>query len=162
MDPSSASKLPFVLLPGKSVTLIFCYSPTTLGPEDSTTVDWNTDIESPYTDSLKSWSFLKGKPVNNSDVKPLSQAMTFSIRPNPASGTSVILSFTMPFSDKVTFSIFDVLGREIYNDPSFVNEVISAGAHESEIHLPNLESGIYFARLTFGNVVSTQKLEIVK
>jgi hypothetical protein len=65
MDPSSAALLPAVLGPGKSITLSMCYTPKAPGPEDSTSVDWNTDIEKQggFDTLIKSWSFLKGKPV---------------------------------------------------------------------------------------------------
>jgi hypothetical protein len=63
MDPTSAAQLPVTLQPGGAISLNFCYSPTVLGPQDSTTVDWNTDIESPYTNVIKSWSYLKGTPI---------------------------------------------------------------------------------------------------
>jgi hypothetical protein len=63
MDPTSAAQLPVTLQPGGAISLNFCYSPTVQGPQDSTTVDWNTDIESPYTNVIKSWSYLKGTPI---------------------------------------------------------------------------------------------------
>jgi len=63
MSPSSAAILPYTLQPGAHIALTFCYSPSAVGPQDSTTVDWNTDIESPFTSSIKSWSYLKGKPI---------------------------------------------------------------------------------------------------
>src|SRR5947209_5053568 len=63
MDPGSASALPVVLQPHQSVKLTFCYSPTKLDAGDSTTNDWKTDIDAPYTNQIKSWSFLRGTPV---------------------------------------------------------------------------------------------------
>jgi hypothetical protein len=72
MDPQSAQRLPHILWPSNDVTypradtvnLFFCYSPTNEGP-DSTTVKWNTDIKLPFTDQVKSWSFLKGFGVSS-------------------------------------------------------------------------------------------------
>jgi len=63
MDSSSAAKLPVDIQPGKWATLTFCFSPHITGPKDSTTIDWNTNIEPPYTKQTKSWSFLKGTPI---------------------------------------------------------------------------------------------------
>ncbi len=68
MDPQSVGKLPVTLNPGKSITLSFCYKPISINSLDSTTVDWKTDITQPFTDSIKSWSFLRGKPAK--PVKP--------------------------------------------------------------------------------------------
>jgi len=62
MSQLTAGFFPFTLLPGKSITLTLCYSPKTLG-SDSTTIDWNTTIDQPFTDQIKSWSFLKGNGV---------------------------------------------------------------------------------------------------
>ena len=74
------------------------------------------------------------------------------------------LSFALPADGKVNFSIFDVLGHEVYHNGSLDSHPMGTGftMNESEILLPNLESGIYYARLTSGNVVATQKLEIKK
>ena len=59
-------------------------------------------------------------------------------------GRSITLSFSLPAESKINFSIFDVLGREVYHD---ANHVMNAGVHESEISLLNLESGIYYGGL---------------
>ena len=74
------------------------------------------------------------------------------------------LSFSLPADGKVNFSIFDLLGREVYHNASLDSHTTGTdfNMHESEISLPNLESGIYYARLTSENVVATQKLEIIK
>ncbi len=63
MDAASVGKLPVVLNPGKSIVLTFCYKPDALRAQDSTTVDWITDIDKPFTDQIKSWSYLVGKPI---------------------------------------------------------------------------------------------------
>jgi len=97
-----------------------------------------------------------------SAVKPSAALSAFSLRPNPTSGGQVILSFSMPTSEKVSFSIFDVLGREIYHDAALSNQILNAGNHEENVTLPKIEAGIYYARLSVGNEVLTQKLEIVK
>ncbi|MEP7235860.1 MAG: T9SS type A sorting domain-containing protein, partial [Ignavibacteriota bacterium] len=62
--PQGAGSLPIILKPSdKALILKFCYSPTKLGPDDSTSVDWRTDIPEPYTQQVKSWSYLKGHPI---------------------------------------------------------------------------------------------------
>jgi hypothetical protein len=70
MDPVSAARLPYTLWPAgdpghprkDSINLYFCYTPTDIGP-DSTIITWSTDIPSPFTDQVKSWSYLKGRGV---------------------------------------------------------------------------------------------------
>ncbi len=63
IDPASAARLPVILQPGGAITLTFCYKPSIPSDLDSTTVDWNTDIPAPFTQLIKSWSYLKGKPI---------------------------------------------------------------------------------------------------
>jgi len=70
MDAASASRLPYTLfVPGDvdhprhdSINLYFCYTPINLG-KDSTIINWATDIPSPYTNQVKSWSYLKGRGI---------------------------------------------------------------------------------------------------
>ncbi|MEP7235780.1 MAG: T9SS type A sorting domain-containing protein, partial [Ignavibacteriota bacterium] len=99
---------------------------------------------------------------NKNEVKQSLQASAFSIRPNPSSGNSLTLSFSSEGTDKISFSIFDVLGREVYRNAQIGGRLQSSGKYEENILLPNLEPGLYYARLTVGNSVSTEKLEIVK
>ncbi|MDP4221086.1 MAG: T9SS type A sorting domain-containing protein [Bacteroidota bacterium] len=285
IDSASLAKLPITIDPNRFVRLTFCYSPKSISRQDSSSIDWKTDIVPPYTNEQRSWSYLRGKPVRpglkwdrieqsfipdssagidsiiqrvhllnsaskkttvtnvfiagataqefsilnnqlgkfplknfNLDVadtiwidvvfkpdlsKPYPekfadridsliasyddalgdnvnvsmkligswakssvsipiQSNSFSIRPNPASGNSITLSFSLPSDTRVAFSIFDILGREVYRNPSLVGIALSSGAHEVELQLPNLETGIYYGRLTFGNSVLTQKLDIIK
>ncbi len=63
IDPASAARLPVTLQPGGSITLTFCYSPKVLSDLDSTSVDWITDIPAPFTQTIKSWSYLRAKPI---------------------------------------------------------------------------------------------------
>ncbi len=279
---------PITIQPGDSITLLVCYSPTLLSGIDSTTIDWNTNIDAPYKNLIKSWSYLKGSPIkpgiiwdrqsqyfvpdstggvdsvvqrvwllntntamthvdsvyiigatksefyirgdqlgyplydfnmfvgdsiwvdvvfkpdfskpyherfvtridsivvsylrpgatkdsseylkligvaNKSGVKSALQSSPFTIRPNPmTSGKSISISFSIPADGKVNFSIFDVLGREVYHTASLDSHTVGGdlSLRESEISLSNLESGIYYVRLTAGKIVATQKLEIIK
>ncbi len=62
IDPIDAAKLPVILQPGEKFIVHFCFAPKGVGP-DSTTNDWGSDIKAPYTDQIKSWSYLKGVGV---------------------------------------------------------------------------------------------------
>jgi hypothetical protein len=144
-----------------------------LNPGDSVWVDvvFKPDLTKGYADRHADLvahglpSVEKDQIVNmtgswaNSDVKAQPQLSSFTIRPNPASGRSIILSFSLPSGDKVNLSIFDVLGREVYHE---ARGMMSAGDHDELVALPNLETGIYYLRLTIGGAVRTEKLEIVK
>ena len=51
--------------------------------------------------------------------------------------------------------IFDVLGRELYKKNIF-------GANNAEIPIGNLQNGIYYARVSAGGKIITQKFEILR
>lgn len=155
MDPTYAGYLPFSILPGKSFKIIICYSPKSLGG-DSTTIDWNTDIEGKFANQIKSWSFLKGNSISEkTDVKHSKQTAIFSIRPNPATGRSVMVSFAAKQS-KSTLAIYDILGREVYK------EDVNPGAIQTELPIGNLIPGTYYLRFNSELKVFTQKLEIIR
>jgi hypothetical protein len=59
-----STKLPITLLPGKSVTLIVCYTPTT-AEIDSTNLDWGNIVLPPFAHQIKDFSRLQGKATNS-------------------------------------------------------------------------------------------------
>ncbi|MDP4230443.1 MAG: T9SS type A sorting domain-containing protein [Bacteroidota bacterium] len=290
MDPASAAKLPDTLQPRQLDTIIFCYSPKSLTRGDSTSIDWNTDIHEPYTNQLKSWSYLRGnhdgppkpgviwdrkqsvffvdslkgidsvihrvdlvnasnsrvhidsvyfigstayefymlgnqlgrtdlrnfdlnindsiwidlvfkpdleKPFpekyadrldtlaaayhlpsqqsdssiylsligtwSKSNVRTESNVFGFTLNPNPlVNRGSLMISFTLSSGCRVLFGLYDELGREVYRDPLLSGREFDAGLHESKMQLPDLESGTYYGRVTAGNRISTQKIEILR
>ena len=105
MDLITAGYLPFILQPGKAITMTFCYSPKSLRP-DSTTVDWVTDIEQPFTNKIKSWSYLKGNPI-----KPFvrwDREKAFFIPDSAAGVDSVILRVNLLNGSTATATIRNV------------------------------------------------------
>jgi hypothetical protein len=92
-----------------------------------------------------------------SEVKNLFDGQTtFSIRPNPASGNSVLLSFNSLKEEKGMIRVFDILGREMYHAE------IPLGLSEATIPLINFDNGIYYIRLQTATGIYTQKLEIMR
>lgn len=69
------------------------------------------------------------------------------------------LSFTLPEEGRVSLAIFDIEGRQV---ASLVNGFYSAGQYDIQFDASDLTSGVYFAQLTSGNSVSTQKLMLIK
>ncbi|HYM19576.1 MAG TPA: T9SS type A sorting domain-containing protein [Candidatus Kapabacteria bacterium] len=61
-DAAKNPPLPLVIPPGGKVEMTFCFTPVTLGL-DSTTCDWGNDISGPFADSIKPWSFLRGRGI---------------------------------------------------------------------------------------------------
>lgn len=82
--------------------------------------------------------------------------------PNPFN-SSTRIKFGIPFKSFVKLSIYDCLGRKIYEP---VNEIKEAGLHEIEINSTNLgtdlSSGIYFYQLTADNQKITKKFVLLK
>ncbi len=89
-------------------------------------------------------------------VAPTPKMQLFTIRPNPASGNSVIVSFASPQLAKATLSLYDILGREIYKQD------VMEGVSRSEILLRNLNAGVYYVRFSSDTGTQTEKLDIIK
>jgi len=93
--------------------------------------------------------------AKKSGVKEVSTQENFSIRPNPANGNSIILSI-QESSESAEINIFDVLGREVYkrNIPSLPRQF--------EIPINHLSNGIYYARISSGGKILSQKFEVAR
>lgn len=152
--------LPVILKPhDPGVIITVTYLPKAVR-KDTATILWSTDIETPYTQSVKSYSILTGEGiVVKSSVKEPVLKSIFSVHPNPASGGSIILSFNPSQNESTDVSIYDVLGREVYK-----RYIISDGSENQEVGIPirNLENGIYYARLSVGGKTLTEKFEVMR
>lgn len=84
--------------------------------------------------------------------------------PNPFNASTNI-KYALPASGFVSIKIFDVLGREV---ETLVNEYKQAGYYTVTLNASGLErsgemtSGIYFCRMSAGNIVKTNKLLLLK
>ncbi len=85
--------------------------------------------------------------------------------PNPFNPTTH-LRFRLPAGKAgiadlglVTLKVFDMLGREV---ATLVNEVKAPGEYEIQFDAGALSSGIYFYRLTSGNLSATKKFVLMK
>ncbi len=90
-----------------------------------------------------------------SGVSQASPPMKFSINPNPANGSSIILSFDRT-SENAEISIFDILGREMYK------RKLSSSLNQLEIPISALYNGIYYARVMEDGKIVTQKFEVAR
>jgi hypothetical protein len=148
---------PDTILPGKAEIVHINYSPS-VSRKDTAIIHWATDIEAPFTQSVKSFTVLSGEgiPLNSSvEVAP---STTLSIHPNPASGNSIIVSLGPSVDGTAEIHIFDLLGREMYKKD------ILPDAKDSQLEIPigNLQNGIYYARVTIGGKTVTEKFEIMR
>jgi hypothetical protein len=86
------------------------------------------------------------------------QETYFEIYPNPAN-SNVNLVFRLAESGMVNIKVYNILGEEIY---SLDNGKTSTGLHNVRLNVENLNSGIYFVKLTTDAASSTKKLVIQK
>jgi hypothetical protein len=146
--------LPFIVLPGQKKLLTVCYTPKVAG-NDTAIIHWTTDISAPFTESIKSFSILTGQSIVKSAVEKPNLSVKLSIRPNPANGNSVVISFGDTPSDNAEIKIYDVLGREMYK-----RNIL--GLNQVEIPIRGLQNGIYYAQVTIGGKVMMQKFEVMR
>ncbi len=78
--------------------------------------------------------------------------------PNPFN-PSTSIKFELPEASFVNLTIYNVLGAEV---ATLVNEKLEPGTYTKNFNASKLTSGIYFYRLTAGNIVITKKMSILK
>ena len=78
--------------------------------------------------------------------------------PNPFNPTTII-SYQVPVVSKVRLVVYDLLGREV---ATLVDEMNQPGTHTVRFDGSNLSSGVYFYRLSAGDLVKTRKLVLVR
>lgn len=78
--------------------------------------------------------------------------------PNPFN-PSTNIKFSIPKTDFVRLSVFDMLGREV---SVLVNEVKQSGQYTLDFNASILPSGIYFYRLTTNEFTDVKKLVLMK
>ncbi|RKZ31301.1 hypothetical protein DRQ33_07180 [bacterium] len=87
------------------------------------------------------------------------KSFTLNVFPNPFNSAAAI-QFSLPHSGPVNLKIFDVYGIE---RKTLANGIYPAGNHYFMLNGNNLSSGIYFCKLTVGNVFSqTKKILFLK
>ena len=78
--------------------------------------------------------------------------------PNPFN-PSTSIKFELPEASFVNLTIYNVLGAEV---ATLVNEKFEPGTYTKNFNASKLSSGIYFYRLTAGNLVITKKMSLLK
>ena len=82
----------------------------------------------------------------------------FQNYPNPFNPDTRI-SFQISETGFITLKVFDILGNEL---ATLLSEEKSAGRYELNYNGSGLPSGIYFYRLTTGNIIITKKMMLIK
>ena len=78
--------------------------------------------------------------------------------PNPFNPNTVI-SYQLSEKSHVYLRVYDMLGREI---KTLINEEQKAGSHNVNFNGSGFSSGVYFYRLTAGNIVTQKTMVLVK
>mgnify|MGYP000321372828 CR=1 FL=1 len=125
-------------------------------------LDGKTDIAvTSSSDSLYVLYNLGGGTVGIRDQEITEVPTSFSLEqnfPNPFNPTTTI-QYSIPFSEKVSLKIFNLLGEEV---KTLADEFQEAGKYSVQFNANNLPSGIYFYRLQAGSFVQTKKMILLK
>jgi hypothetical protein len=102
------------------------------------------------------WDTFLG--VEKDQAKPVPERISLSAYPNPFNMTTTI-SFELARTGEIHIRIYDVMGREVGR---LIEGMRPAGHHELRYDASGLASGIYFVRLTAGDLTVTKKLMLLK
>jgi hypothetical protein len=80
-------------------------------------------------------------------------------RPNPARG-STLLRFTLPIGATVTLELFDLQGRRVAT--VLDDEYCASGPHERPFRADQVESGLYFVRLSALGTTASRKMLVLR
>ncbi|MBO6523942.1 MAG: T9SS type A sorting domain-containing protein [Balneolaceae bacterium] len=78
--------------------------------------------------------------------------------PNPFNPNTNI-SFTIPESDRVTLSVYDITGKHVR---TIVDNILVSGDYDYKFNANGLSSGVYFYRITTSTRIETRKFTLLK
>ncbi|MFA6440326.1 MAG: T9SS type A sorting domain-containing protein, partial [Bacteriovoracaceae bacterium] len=122
---------------------------------------WRVSAETPEYEGAfgLQWNFTTGTSADVSTESSLPKEFALHQNyPNPFNPATMI-SFSLPTSQMVTLTVFDLLGKEV---STLIHEIQSPGTYNISFDGSNLVSGIYFYRLRAGTYVETKKLILMK
>jgi N-acetylneuraminic acid mutarotase len=94
---------------------------------------------------------------NNQTTIPVEYSLSQNY-PNPFNPMTKI-QFTIPKSGFVKLSVYNILGKEV---DLLVNEYRVAGSYIVDLDISNLNSGVYFYKITSGNFTDTKRMMLIK
>jgi len=78
--------------------------------------------------------------------------------PNPFNpGTTI--EFSIYKDSNVKLSIYNLLGQKLF---TLIDKTMGAGVHNVQFNAANLSSGVYFYKLTVGNISKVMKMDLLK
>lgn len=132
-----------------------------LGPNTNAEID-----NAAFIDAGHGWAIGRGlnlqlDPASAVEQQPSGRPVVFTLSqnyPNPFNPTTTI-AYTVPRSGAVELKVFDLLGREV---ATLADGMHNAATYTVVFDAKNLSSGIYFYRLSAGDVVITKSLLLLK
>ena len=73
--------------------------------------------------------------------------------------TEGTLSYQLPKTSEVRFSVFNILGAEV---KTLINHKQEAGTYSIVFNMDNYASGVYYYRIEAGKFVQSKKMVIAK
>jgi len=138
---------------------------------DSNLVSLNTAVGARETDVHAVWSmripsiaqvhFRRGDIITNITEKNHTLLERFAVTPfypNPFN-PSTRVEYTVPYREKMTIIVYDVLGRKVKN---LFDGIQSAGVFQVDFDGTNFASGIYFVRFHFGTHIITRGVILMR
>lgn len=116
------------------------------------------------TDAGDQWNHSANKTIT---IKPLTSIKDdlvvnkFSLEqnyPNPFNN-STIVKFSIAQDNLTSLKIYDVLGNENF---TLINSILNKGEHRIKLSGANLQSGVYYLKLTSGSFTETRKMLLLK
>jgi hypothetical protein len=95
--------------------------------------------------------------INNISTIPETYSLSQNY-PNPFNPKTMI-EFSIPKSENVKITVFDILGREVM---VLVNDIFKAGSYEVDFNASGLASGVYMYKINAGDFTDTKKMLLVK
>ena len=141
-------------------------------------LNWQYRVEYQYSDSI-SLAGMDGYDINsvwiagnkgrlfryNSAYIGLNQVSTlvpesfklYQNYPNPFNPSTKI-KFDLPNAGKIGFSVYDILGKEIYE----LSEYTTSGVYEIVFDASDYSSGVYYYSIEFGEFIQSKKMIMLK
>ena len=127
---------------------------------DEDQFDWSksaVDNGGPIVNDWSSWGESFDEMTQSAVAAP--EAFTLhNAYPNPFNPTATI-SYELSESANVNLVVFDVSGRVV---STLADGMLFAGSYSHEFKAHNLASGVYFYKLTVGNMTDTKKMILMK
>lgn len=95
--------------------------------------------------------------IGNNETEPVEFNLGQNY-PNPFNPTTNV-RFTVPKDGNVVFKVYDIKGKEV---ATYLDGFLKSGAYNVIIDGTNLSSGVYFYKLSAGNVTDTKRMILVK